>query len=227
MGESNWCLNCCSFLIALIFPPLGVVIKFGCGKEFCLCVFLCLLGWIPGIAYAVIATCCLSVENYTKDGIPVTLTVISPPSNSIIVHQSEAPPMNYGTMSNPQSYGQHPIVQNPYAPGTSMQQPYSAGMSVQQSYGAGTSTSVQQQQSYQKYLQYLKSHAPPQGQQFEGPKQQQPYAPLEDYDPDQTYVPPPSQQPPTFSPNECGTIGTSHCCQISPAELPPPYSKEW
>ncbi|XP_009611658.1 hydrophobic protein RCI2B-like [Nicotiana tomentosiformis] len=40
-------------LLAIILPPLGVFLKFGCEAEFWICVLLTLFGWLPGIVYAI------------------------------------------------------------------------------------------------------------------------------------------------------------------------------
>ncbi|KAL6850002.1 hypothetical protein ACP4OV_020629 [Aristida adscensionis] len=47
--------NCIDILIAIILPPLGVCLKFGCKCEFWLCLLLTFLGYLPGIIYAVYA----------------------------------------------------------------------------------------------------------------------------------------------------------------------------
>ncbi|TVU17937.1 hypothetical protein EJB05_33999, partial [Eragrostis curvula] len=47
--------NCIDILIAIILPPLGVFLKFGCGHEFWICLLLTFLGYIPGIIYAIYA----------------------------------------------------------------------------------------------------------------------------------------------------------------------------
>ncbi|XP_038890692.1 UPF0057 membrane protein At4g30660-like [Benincasa hispida] len=53
---ANGCEICCEILIAILIPPLGVCLKFGCCTvEFCLCLILTLLGYIPGIIYALYA----------------------------------------------------------------------------------------------------------------------------------------------------------------------------
>ncbi|XP_021773145.1 hydrophobic protein RCI2B-like [Chenopodium quinoa] len=39
-------------IIAIILPPLGVFLKFGCQVEFWICLVLTLLGYLPGILYA-------------------------------------------------------------------------------------------------------------------------------------------------------------------------------
>ncbi|MCL7036471.1 hypothetical protein MKW94_005480 [Papaver nudicaule] len=44
----------CDILIAILLPPLGVCLKTGCCTvEFLICVVLTILGYIPGIVYAV------------------------------------------------------------------------------------------------------------------------------------------------------------------------------
>ncbi|KAG6550868.1 hypothetical protein Mapa_007482 [Marchantia paleacea] len=40
-------------ILAIILPPLGVFLKFGCQIEFWICLLLTLLGYIPGIIYAI------------------------------------------------------------------------------------------------------------------------------------------------------------------------------
>ncbi|KAK0591617.1 hypothetical protein LWI29_004881 [Acer saccharum] len=40
-------------LLAILLPPLGVFSRFACGVEFWICLILTLLGWIPGIIYAI------------------------------------------------------------------------------------------------------------------------------------------------------------------------------
>jgi len=47
--------NCLDILIAILLPPLGVFLKYGCGHEFWICLLLTFLGYIPGIIYAVYA----------------------------------------------------------------------------------------------------------------------------------------------------------------------------
>ncbi|CAL5328242.1 hydrophobic protein RCI2A-like [Camellia sinensis] len=43
-------------LLAILLPPLGVFFRHGCCScEFLLCVVLTLLGYIPGIIYAIYA----------------------------------------------------------------------------------------------------------------------------------------------------------------------------
>ncbi|WP_099866636.1 YqaE/Pmp3 family membrane protein [Pararhizobium haloflavum] len=41
------------FIIAIILPPLGVLMQVGLGKHFWINIILTLLGYIPGIVHAV------------------------------------------------------------------------------------------------------------------------------------------------------------------------------
>lgn len=52
---SEGTLNCIDIILAIILPPLGVFLKFGCKVEFWLCLVLTLFGYIPGIIYAIYA----------------------------------------------------------------------------------------------------------------------------------------------------------------------------
>ncbi|PRQ42528.1 putative proteolipid membrane potential modulator [Rosa chinensis] len=45
--------NFIDILIAILLPPLGVFLKFGCKVEFWICVLLTIFGYIPGIIYAI------------------------------------------------------------------------------------------------------------------------------------------------------------------------------
>ncbi|KNA17495.1 hypothetical protein SOVF_079420 isoform B [Spinacia oleracea] len=39
-------------ILAILLPPLGVFFKYGCAVEFWICLVLTLLGYLPGIIYA-------------------------------------------------------------------------------------------------------------------------------------------------------------------------------
>ena len=39
-------------ILAILFPPLGVALRYAFGKEFLISVLLTLLGWVPGVIYA-------------------------------------------------------------------------------------------------------------------------------------------------------------------------------
>ncbi|KAM7478559.1 hypothetical protein LguiA_026772 [Lonicera macranthoides] len=47
--------NCIDILLAILLPPLGVFLKFGCQVEFWICLVLTFFGYIPGIIYAIYA----------------------------------------------------------------------------------------------------------------------------------------------------------------------------
>ncbi|KQK21547.1 hydrophobic protein LTI6A [Brachypodium distachyon] len=40
-------------ILAIILPPLGVFLKYGCEIEFWICLVLSFFGYLPGIIYAV------------------------------------------------------------------------------------------------------------------------------------------------------------------------------
>uniref|UniRef100_A0A8I6WMN6 Uncharacterized protein n=2 Tax=Hordeum vulgare subsp. vulgare TaxID=112509 RepID=A0A8I6WMN6_HORVV len=40
-------------LLAILLPPVGVFLRYGIGMEFWICLLLTLLGYIPGIIYAI------------------------------------------------------------------------------------------------------------------------------------------------------------------------------
>ncbi|KAL8140631.1 hypothetical protein V2J09_006652 [Rumex salicifolius] len=39
-------------ILAILLPPVGVFLRYGCGVEFWICLLLTILGYIPGIIYA-------------------------------------------------------------------------------------------------------------------------------------------------------------------------------
>ncbi|XP_004302326.1 PREDICTED: hydrophobic protein RCI2A [Fragaria vesca subsp. vesca] len=45
--------TCVDIIIAILLPPLGVFLRFGCGVEFWICLILTLCGYLPGIIYAI------------------------------------------------------------------------------------------------------------------------------------------------------------------------------
>ncbi|CAK9199920.1 unnamed protein product [Sphagnum jensenii] len=52
MGKGSSGATFCEVLIAILLPPLGVFLKYGCGLEFWLCLLLTLFAYVPGILYA-------------------------------------------------------------------------------------------------------------------------------------------------------------------------------
>ncbi|XP_058067697.1 hydrophobic protein OSR8-like [Magnolia sinica] len=59
---------CLEILIALLLPPLGVFFRYGCcSVEFCICVLLTILGYVPGMIYAVYVILAVDREKYRSD----------------------------------------------------------------------------------------------------------------------------------------------------------------
>ncbi|MQL81655.1 hypothetical protein Taro_014129 [Colocasia esculenta] len=60
--------RCCIFLeilIAILIPPLGVFLRHGCcSLEFCICLLLTFLGYVPGIIYAVYVIVAVDPETF-------------------------------------------------------------------------------------------------------------------------------------------------------------------
>ncbi|XP_024379554.1 salt stress-induced hydrophobic peptide ESI3 [Physcomitrium patens] len=52
MGKGGVAATLCEILLAIFLPPLGVFFKYNCGVEFWICLLLTILGYIPGIIYA-------------------------------------------------------------------------------------------------------------------------------------------------------------------------------
>ncbi|CAN6715973.1 unnamed protein product [Malus baccata var. baccata] len=44
--------TCVEVVCAIILPPVGVIIRYGCAVEFWIALLLTLFGYIPGIIYA-------------------------------------------------------------------------------------------------------------------------------------------------------------------------------
>jgi len=47
------CTDICKFILAVIFPPLGVFAEKGCGADLLINIALTILGFIPGIIHAI------------------------------------------------------------------------------------------------------------------------------------------------------------------------------
>nr|AHL20265.1 stress-induced protein [Olea europaea] len=47
--------TCIDIIVAILLPPLGVFLRYGCKVEFWICLLLTILGYLPGIIYAVYA----------------------------------------------------------------------------------------------------------------------------------------------------------------------------
>ncbi|KAL6844944.1 hypothetical protein ACP4OV_025603 [Aristida adscensionis] len=63
--------RCCTFLeilLAIVLPPLGVFLHFGCcSMEFCICLLLTILGYIPGIIYAIYVLVALDSDRHERE----------------------------------------------------------------------------------------------------------------------------------------------------------------
>ena len=63
MEEGHGPINyCCSLLCSILLPPLGIFWRFGCGVELLICVILTLLGYLPGVLYALCMIVCIDTE---------------------------------------------------------------------------------------------------------------------------------------------------------------------
>ncbi|RDX82778.1 UPF0057 membrane protein, partial [Mucuna pruriens] len=59
------CEICCEIMIAILLPPVGVCFRHGCcSVEFIICLLLTLLGYIPGIVYALYAIVFIDRDQY-------------------------------------------------------------------------------------------------------------------------------------------------------------------
>ncbi|KAL2338534.1 hypothetical protein Fmac_012980 [Flemingia macrophylla] len=59
------CEICCEIMIAILIPPLGVCFRHGCcSVEFIICLLLTILGYIPGIIYALYAIIFVDRDQY-------------------------------------------------------------------------------------------------------------------------------------------------------------------
>ncbi|KAM7522476.1 hypothetical protein LguiA_012378 [Lonicera macranthoides] len=57
---ASGCLTCCEVILAILLPPLGVCLRHGCCTvEFAICLILTILGYVPGIIYALYAILCM------------------------------------------------------------------------------------------------------------------------------------------------------------------------
>ncbi|CAD5173845.1 unnamed protein product [Musa acuminata subsp. malaccensis] len=62
--------RCCLFLeilISIALPPVGVFLHYGCcSLEFCICLLLTVLGYVPGIIYAIYVLVAVDPEPYRR-----------------------------------------------------------------------------------------------------------------------------------------------------------------
>ncbi|OAY71987.1 hydrophobic protein OSR8-like [Ananas comosus] len=63
--------HCCTFfeiLLAIVLPPLGVFLRYGCCScEFLIALLLTILGYIPGIIYAVYVIVAVQPDRPSRD----------------------------------------------------------------------------------------------------------------------------------------------------------------
>ncbi|CAO2823104.1 hydrophobic protein OSR8-like [Amaranthus tricolor] len=58
----------CEILIALLLPPLGVFFRHGCcSLEFCICLLLTILGYVPGMIYALYVIVVVDRDRWDRD----------------------------------------------------------------------------------------------------------------------------------------------------------------
>ncbi|EYU34336.1 hypothetical protein ABFS83_11G030300 [Erythranthe nasuta] len=59
----------CEVVLAILLPPLGVCLRHGCcTTEFFICLILTILGYIPGIIYALYAILFIDRDKYRNSG---------------------------------------------------------------------------------------------------------------------------------------------------------------
>ncbi|KAH7855642.1 hypothetical protein Vadar_027086 [Vaccinium darrowii] len=59
------CALFCEVILAILLPPVGVCFSHGCcSVEFFICLVLTILGYLPGIIYALYAILCVDRDVY-------------------------------------------------------------------------------------------------------------------------------------------------------------------
>ncbi|CAN6835407.1 unnamed protein product, partial [Brassica oleracea var. botrytis] len=56
-------------ILAILLPPVGVFLRYGCGVEFWICLLLTVLGYIPGIIYAIYVLVICNVSTVMSFGL--------------------------------------------------------------------------------------------------------------------------------------------------------------
>ncbi|KAG6421214.1 hypothetical protein SASPL_117764 [Salvia splendens] len=65
---SGRCELFCAIVLAILIPPLGVCLRHGCcTTEFFICLLLTILGYIPGIIYALYAIIFIDQDRFRRD----------------------------------------------------------------------------------------------------------------------------------------------------------------
>ncbi|PIN08231.1 Stress responsive protein [Handroanthus impetiginosus] len=62
------CEILCEIILAILIPPLGVCLRHGCcSVEFFICLVLTILGYVPGIIYALYAIVFIDRDRFQED----------------------------------------------------------------------------------------------------------------------------------------------------------------
>ncbi|KAL3623928.1 hypothetical protein CASFOL_032744 [Castilleja foliolosa] len=62
------CEILCEIILAILLPPLGVCLRHGCCTvEFLICLILTILGYVPGIIYALYAIVFIDRDRFRGD----------------------------------------------------------------------------------------------------------------------------------------------------------------
>ncbi|XP_073285069.1 UPF0057 membrane protein At4g30660 [Primulina huaijiensis] len=62
------CEILCEIILAIFLPPLGVCLRHGCcTAEFLICLILTILGYVPGIIYALYAIIFVESDRFRGD----------------------------------------------------------------------------------------------------------------------------------------------------------------
>ncbi|CAA2963319.1 UPF0057 membrane At2g24040-like [Olea europaea subsp. europaea] len=65
---SEGCVFLCEIILAILLPPLGVCLRHGCcSVEFFICLVLTILGYVPGIIYALYAIVFVDRDRFADD----------------------------------------------------------------------------------------------------------------------------------------------------------------
>eukprot|EP00850_Spirogloea_muscicola_P012383 SM000079S22501 [mRNA] locus=s79:579888:582546:- [translate_table: standard] len=88
-ADRDGAVTVCGVLLAILLPPLGVFVKRECHIEFWICVLLTILGYIPGIIYALYFGAQVGIgekqhSDIASSGIKQTVTGPAPSATSAI-----------------------------------------------------------------------------------------------------------------------------------------------
>ncbi|KAK1409544.1 hypothetical protein QVD17_36070 [Tagetes erecta] len=65
-------------ILAILLPPVGVFLRYGCGMEFWICLLLTILGYLPGIIYAIYVLVVYILLANHQDGSFIILQACNP-----------------------------------------------------------------------------------------------------------------------------------------------------